>query len=338
MTKAFIAGCSGLALSAYEHAFFADQQPWGLILFKRNCDTPDQIRALVDDFRGVVDRPDAPVLIDQEGGRVQRLGPPQWPAYPSPAALVAAADGDEARLGRLAYLHGRLIAADLIALGITVDCLPVLDVRFAETHAIIGDRSFGADPDFVSRAALRQTDGLMDGGVLPVMKHIPGHGRARVDSHLDLPRVEASVEDLHAKDFRTFRMLASQIPIAMTAHIVYTALDAERPATTSPIVVRDIIRGEMGFDGLLMTDDLSMKALSGSFADRTRAAFDAGCDLALHCNGDMAEMAEIAAETPELRGTALRRAESALSSLRAPNAVDLAALRDDLDRSLSSTV
>lgn len=337
MTKAFITGCAGPALTPQERTFFADQDPWGLILFARNCEDRDQIRALVEDFRTVVGREDAPVLIDQEGGRVQRLSPPHWPTYPSAANLVASANGDEQALKRLAYVHGRLIAADLLELGITIDCLPVLDIRLPETHAVIGDRSFGGDPDQVSRVALRQTDGLMDGGVLPIMKHIPGHGRAGVDSHDELPRVDASLDELRQSDFRPFRLLASQIPMAMTAHIVYTALDPERPATTSSKIVQDVIRSEIGFDGLLMTDDLSMKALSGSFGERTRLAFAAGCDIALHCNGDMDEMTAVAAATPTLTGQAARRAEAALAARRAADGVDIVALRGHLDSVVSST-
>lgn len=324
MRSSVIFGCAGTSLSAEERAFFREMAPWGFILFKRNINSPDQVRALIDELRDCVGDAAAPVLIDQEGGRVARLTPPTWPARP-PAARFGAlftADPDAAR--EATYLNARLIAHDLAALGINVDCLPVLDVPAEGAHDIIGDRAFARDPHTIIELGRAQIDGLLDGGVLPVMKHIPGHGRAGADSHLALPRVTASAEELSATDFVTFRSLDT-CPIAMTAHVVYESIDPQRPATTSPKVVRDVIRGEIGFDGLLMSDDLSMKALDGPLAVRAKAALFAGCDLALHCNGDMDEMRDVATEVKMLEGPALARSQRALAQLRPAPAFDTAA-------------
>lgn len=323
--KAFITGLEGLYLTAREKRFLREEKPWGLILFSRNCGEPNQIRDLVADFRRHVGRPDAPVLIDQEGGQVQRLKPPLWPAYP-PGAAYGALYLHDADLGlEVTRLGARLIASDLHALGIDVDCLPVLDVPAAGSHDVIGDRAYGATPEIVSVLAREAALGLMDGGVLPVIKHIPGHGRAMADSHLSLPRVDAPLDDLEKVDFPPFRALAD-MPLAMTAHIVYAALDSE-PATTSARIIEEVIRGSLGFDGCLMSDDLSMKALSGNFADRTKATLSAGCDLVLHCNGDFDEMTAVAGAAPELSGIALRRAEAALSQRRTPEPFDVEATR-----------
>lgn len=324
MRSRAIYGCSGTSLSAEERGFFRDAAPWGFILFKRNISSPDQVRALVAELRDTVGDARAPVLIDQEGGRVARLTPPTWRARP-PAARFGALHEIDAQAAREAtYLNARLIAQDLAALGINVDCLPVLDVPVEGAHDIIGDRAFAHDPHTIIELGRAQIEGLLDGGVLPVMKHIPGHGRAGADSHLALPRVTATAEELSATDFVTFRSLDT-CPIAMTAHVVYESIDPQRPATTSPKVIRDVIRGEIGFDGLLMSDDLSMKALDGPLAVRARAALFAGCDLALHCNGDMDEMKDVASEAKGLEGQPLRRSEQALAHLRAPAAFDTAA-------------
>ena len=314
-----IFGCSGLTLTPEEQRFFRDIRPWGFILFARNIESPDQVRALVAALRETLGDAAAPVLIDQEGGRVARLKPPHWPARP-PAARFGAlyvTNPDDAR--EAAYLNARLIAHDLAALDIDVDCLPVLDVPVPGAHDIIGDRAFAADPATVIALGRAQIEGLIDGGVLPVMKHIPGHGRAGSDSHLALPRVHATLEELSASDFITFRSLDT-CPMAMTAHVVYEAIDPQRPCTTSPKVIRDVIRGEIGFDGLLMSDDLSMQALEGPLAARARAALFAGCDLVLHCNGDMNEMRDVATELKMLEGAPARRAEAALAHLAAPAA------------------
>ncbi|WP_371876854.1 beta-N-acetylhexosaminidase [Phenylobacterium sp. LH3H17] len=331
MTNASILGCSGKVLSREEKAFFADIAPWGFILFARNIESPDQVRRLVDDLRATVDRPDAPVLIDQEGGRVQRLGPPHWRRYP-PSRAYGELPANDLLLGReIARLGARLLAHDLAGLGINVDCLPVLDVPVEGAHAVIGDRAYARSPEGVAVLGRAACEGLIAGGVLPVIKHIPGHGRAMADSHQALPVVDAPYEDLEARDFAPFRML-SDMPMAMTAHVVYTAIDPKQPATTSRKVLRQVIRGAIGFDGLVMSDDLSMKALGGGFADRARAALAAGCDVVLHCNGDMAEMKAVVSGTKTLSGRALRRARSALARVaRTPEPFDVHEARARFD-------
>jgi beta-N-acetylhexosaminidase len=325
MARAFIAGISGSALTAEEGAFLGDADAWGLILFKRNIDTPDQLRALTRDFRDAVGRDDAPVLIDQEGGRVQRLGPPQWPAYPAGSAYGAIYDGDPAGGLTAARLGARLIAADLSALGINVDCLPIADVPVAGANAVIGDRAYGDTPAKVAAIAQAIADGLMQGGVLPVLKHIPGHGRATADSHHLLPVVEADRATLEATDFQAFRPLA-HLPLAMTAHVVFSAIDSE-PATTSATIISQVIRDSIGFTGALMSDDISMGALAGTISERTRAAFAAGCDLVLHCNGRLDEMREVAAQAPLLSGAPARRAAAALAARTPADDIDLPAAR-----------
>lgn len=312
--RAFIAGCSGLALTEEEVAFFRESRPWGFILFRRNIGTPEQVLALTGALRDCVGRADAPVLVDQEGGRVQRLGPPHWPKYPAGRAFAALRLNDPLQLRETVRLSAMLMARDLLAVGITVDCLPVLDVPVAGAHDVIGDRAYGADPSSVAVLGRAAAEGLMAAGVLPVMKHVPGHGRAGVDSHLHLPVVTATRRRLE-QDFLPFRINAD-LPMAMTAHVVYSAIDPERPATISRKVVSGIIRRKIGFDGLLMTDDLSMKALGGGFRERTEAAFAAGCDMALHCNGDLAEMRAVAEGAPVLAGKAARRAKAALARLK----------------------
>lgn len=311
---ACILGCSGPVLTRAEKAFFADARPWGFILFGRNIETPDQVRTLVAALRAAVGRSDAPVLIDQEGGRVQRLGPPHWGRYPPGRAYGVLGDSDLLHRREIARLGGRLIAHDLAALGVNVDCAPVLDIPAPDGHAVIDDRAYGEAPDDVALLGRAFAEGLIAGGVLPVVKHIPGHGRARADSHQELPVVETAWDDLDAHDFAPFKAL-SDMPMAMTAHVVYADIDPKRPATTSKRVIRRAIRGAIGFDGLLMSDDLSMKALSGGLRDRAEAALAAGCDVVLHCNGDMAEMKAVAAGTAGLRGKARRRAEAALARL-----------------------
>jgi beta-N-acetylhexosaminidase len=312
--KAFIVGCAGFVLSRAEIAFFEAERPWGFILFRRNIESPDQVRRLVESLRAAVGCDNAPVLIDQEGGRVQRLGPPHWPKYPPGRTYGRISANDPLARREIARLGARLIAHDLKSLGINVDCVPVLDVPQPGAHDVIGDRAYGEDPRTIAVLGRAAAEGLIAGGVLPVIKHIPGHGRAGADSHLDLPVVDADRASLSATDFLPFRHLAD-MPLAMTAHVVYAAIDARRPATTSRKVMREVVRGEIGYDGLVMSDDLSMKALAGDFGDRARAAIRAGCDMLLHCNGDMEEMRAIAAATPELKGKALRRAEAALSRI-----------------------
>lgn len=323
--RAFITGLSGPAITAEERDFLLESQPFGLIIFKRNVENPSQLRALTDGFRELLGR-DAPVLVDQEGGRVQRLGPPHWPAYP-PAAEFGRLYERSPQAGReAARLGARLIAADLQAVGIDVDCLPLADVPVPGADNIIGDRAYGTTPGQVADLARAAAEGLLAGGVLPVLKHLPGHGRAGADSHLALPVVDTDRATLEATDFAAFRRLRD-LPLGMTAHVVFSAFDSVAPATTSAIMVRDVIRGMIGFEGLLMSDDVSMKALEGPIAARTRGAFAAGCDLALHCNGDLAEMRAVAAESPLLGGEAARRAAAALALRHAPKPLDIAAAR-----------
>jgi len=329
--SAVIFGCAGPSLSQRERAFFRDADPIGFILFKRNCETPDQVRALVHELREAVGRAGAPVLIDQEGGRVARLQPPHWRQYPAAAALGALRGERAPEAVRLA---ARLIADDLASLGVTVDCLPVLDVPEAGADPVIGDRAYSDDPAVVSRLGRAACEGLLEGGVLPVIKHIPGHGRATVDSHHALPRVSASRAALDACDFVPFRALAD-MPWAMTAHIVYTALDPEAPATLSPVVIREVILASMGFDGVLVSDDISMNALGGPIGARAARALAAGCDLALHCNGNPSEMAEIAAAVAPLTPEARRRLDRAEARRHAPARFDRAAAEAGLDALLA---
>jgi beta-N-acetylhexosaminidase len=310
--RACILGCAGFALGPEEAAFFRDAKPWGFILFARNVETPDQVRKLVSDLRETVGREDAPVLIDQEGGRVQRLGPPHWRRYP-PGEAYGEAGADMARLG------GRLIAHDLAMLGIDVDCAPVLDLPAQGAHAIIGDRAFGARPTEVATLARAMAEGLLSGGVLPIVKHIPGHGRATSDSHEALPRVEASRHDLESWDFEPFRLL-SDLPAAMTAHVVYAAYDPVNPATTSKATIDQAIRGAIGFDGLLISDDLEMKALTGTLKARAEASLAAGCDVVLQCHGGVGDMAQVVSGVGALAGRAAIRAEAALARLKSPRA------------------
>ncbi len=329
-SRAFITGVSGLELGAAEREFIRAERPWGFILFKRNVETPDQVTALVKELRSCLGETDAPVLIDQEGGRVARLGPPHWPAYPPGAAFGALYDRDPALGLRAARLSSRLIAADLIELGVTVDCLPLADVPVPGADAVIGNRAYGTEPAKVAAIARAVTGGLEQGGVLPILKHIPGHGRATADSHFRLPTVDTPREELERTDFAAFRPLAD-LPMAMTAHVVFSALDPAQPATTSATIIRQVIRGQIGFQGLLMSDDVSMNALAGSIAERTRAIVNAGCDMVLHCNGKLDEMRDVARETPELTGDALQRARRALASRKPPEPLDRQAVRAELD-------
>ena len=329
-SRAFITGVSGLELDAAERQFIAETCPWGFILFKRNVDTPAQVSALVKELRDCIGEADAPVLIDQEGGRVARLGPPHWPVYPPGAVFGALYDLDPALGLNAARLSSRLIAADLTDLGISVDCLPLADVPVAGADAVIGNRAYGTEPAKVAAIARAVTEGLEQGGVLPVLKHIPGHGRAAADSHFRLPTVDTSKDELERTDFAAFQPLAD-LPMAMTAHVVFSALDPTHPATTSATIIRQVIRGLIGFQGLLMSDDVSMNALAGSIAERTSAIVNAGCDMVLHCNGKLDEMRDVARETPELAGEALDRARRALALRRKPEAFDRQAARAELD-------
>ncbi len=307
MTRAVILGLAGPVLTHDEAAFFRDADPWGFILFGRNVVSPEQLRVLTHALRDCVGRERAPILIDQEGGRVQRLRPPHWGRFPPGRAYEGRVD--------LARLGARLIAHDLADLGIDVACAPILDVPAPGAHEVIGDRAYGDTPESVTAVGRAVADGLLAGGVLPVIKHIPGHGRAGVDTHLALPVVENGLADLDTWDFAPFTALAD-LPMAMTAHVVFAAVDPARPATSSPAVIETVVRGLIGFDGLLMSDDLSMNALSGDLERRTRDALAAGCDIALHCNGDPAEMAAVVAAAPPLAGRAAARADAALAFRR----------------------
>ena len=305
---AAIFGCSGTTLGDDEKSFFTETQPLGFILFQRNCGGPDQVRALVEDLRDCVGRADAPVLIDQEGGRVQRLKPPHWRDAPAASRFAALHKSDRELASKAVHLNNRLIAHELADLGINVNCAPVLDLPQPGADPIIGDRALGDDPDTIATLAAAACEGFLEGGVLPVIKHIPGHGRADVDSHAALPSVDADLETLSNTDFAPFRAL-QDMPWAMTAHVLYQALDADQPATLSAEAIR-MIRQDIGFDGVLVSDDLSMQALGGSYKFRTAGALAAGCDVALHCNGDMAEMAGVATGCAPLTNKAIDRIEN----------------------------
>jgi beta-N-acetylhexosaminidase len=330
MTKAFITGVARTGLSEAERDFIAAERPWGFILFRRNVDTPQQVSALIRELRSTVGDAEAPVLIDQEGGRVQRLAPPHWPTYPPGALFARLYDIDPALGQRAAFLSARLIADDLFQLGITVDCLPLADVPVAGADAVIGDRAYGTEPAKVALIARAATEGLQQGGVLPVLKHIPGHGRAGADTHFKLPVVDTPQSELERTDFAAFRPLAD-LPMAMTAHVVFSAFDSVHPATTSATMIERVIRGVIGFEGLLMSDDVSMNALAGSIAERTRSIIVAGCDVVLHCNGELEEMRAVAAEAPELSGQAKERARRALAWRKTPQQFDREAARHELD-------
>lgn len=321
---ATILDADGLSLSAEERAFFRDANPFGFILFARNIGTPDQVRRLCGEMRDAVGR-DAPITIDQEGGRVQRLRSPNWAEWTPPLDFVAASG---AKAKQAMYLRYRLIAAELYDLGIDSNCAPMVDVAGAQTHDFLRNRCYGSDPDTVIGLGRAVSDGLLDGGVLPVLKHIPGHGRATLDSHHDLPHVVAEHGALSAQDFAPFAAL-KDLPMGMTAHLVYEALDT-RPATLSPKVMR-VIREEIGFDNLIMTDDISMKALKGSLSEITRDALKAGCDVVLHCNAPLVERQRVAEAAGDMSDAAQTRAERALSMRKTPDDIDINAARAQLE-------
>ncbi|MEI8393472.1 MAG: beta-N-acetylhexosaminidase [Rhodospirillaceae bacterium] len=315
--RAVVLGCAGPVLDPVEVDFFRAADPLGFILFRRNIASPDQLRALIAALRSAVGRDDAPILIDQEGGRVARLRPPHWPDHPAARSIGELAVHSPAEGREAAWLNGRLLAATLYDLGITVDCAPVCDVPVPHAHDVIGDRAFAENPILVAELARAFCDGLLAGGVLPVIKHIPGHGRARADSHLELPVVDAPRHELLATDFLPFRQLAD-MPLGMLAHVVYREIDPARPATTSPDVISGVVRKLLGFDGLLLSDDLSMGALEGTPAVRARDVLAAGCDIVLHCNGRLDEMAEVVAVTPRLEGVVAARWQRARAALHPP--------------------
>jgi len=325
MHSAFIAGCAGVELTPDEFSFFRDKRPAGFILFERNCANPDQLKALVEGVRDALQTDAVFIAIDQEGGRVQRLVPPHWQQYPAAMDLAKLADEDNDAGMDALRLVNRAIAADLMALGINMNCTPVLDLPVEGAHAIIGNRAYGYDVEAIAARARVVADAHLECGVLPVIKHIPGHGRSTKDSHKALPVVDATRQSLEETDFLPFKLL-NDLPVAMTAHIVYSDIDDGEPASTSSTVIREVIREHIGFGGLLMSDDLSMHALEGSMASRTRDVLGAGCDLALHCNGDLGEMREVAENALELTGTGLERFNKALlqrtSGLVGPKAED----------------
>lgn len=329
--RAVIFGCAGTSLSDEEFAFFAAADPLGFILFRRNVNSPEQVATLTARLRAAVGRADAPVLIDQEGGRVARLRPPHWPEFPAARRFGEVWERDPERAVEAVRANSQLLAATLLPLGITVDCMPVLDLPVPGSHDVIGDRAYSADPMAVSQLGLAAAEALLDSGVLPVVKHLPGHGRAMVDSHLELPTVDATEAELAERDFAPFRALR-YMPVGMTAHVRYTALDATRPATLSPVVLGEIVRDRLGFVGLLLSDDLSMQALPGGIEDRAVAALEAGCDVALHCNGDLDEMQRVAAAVPRMGRHSARRwaiAEQLRRRHQQPGAVEqLTAWRD----------
>ena len=320
---AAIFGCAGATLGRDEAAFFRDYDPFGFIVFARNIETPDQLSCLTAALRDCVGR-DAPILIDQEGGRVQRLRAPHWREWTPPLDFVTAA-GNNAE--RALYLRYQLIARELATVGIDANCAPVADLLTDATHPFLKNRCYGADPESVSLMCRAVAQGLLDGGCLPVIKHMPGHGRSQVDTHHDLPRVDASRQELIDHDFAPFKAL-NDLPMAMTAHLVFTAYD-DLPATQSPVMI-DVIRSQIGFGGLLMTDDLNMQALSGDIAARTAAAMAAGCDIALHCKGDLAEMQKVAKAAGNMHDATRLRAEAALAWRKPSAKVDISTLEAEL--------
>lgn len=333
--RAIIFGCAGPSLSAEERRFFALADPLGFILFARNIESPEQVRNLIAVLRQSVGRA-APVLIDQEGGRVQRLRPPHWRAAPPAARFGDVALTDRPAALEAARLNARLIGRELADLGFDMVCAPVLDLRYPAAHDVIGDRSFSGDPEIVAALGRASCEGFFAAGVTPIVKHIPGHGRSMVDSHFSLPVVEASLTELAASDFLPFKALAD-MPWAMTAHILYRAIDPDRPATTSARIVGEIIRGRIGFEGVLLGDDLSMNALAGTIAERASATLAAGCDLALHCNGDMAEMQSLMDAVPEMAPAAKARLARAAKP-KPDRPADVAALAARLERLLGEAV
>ncbi len=321
MLRRFITGCKGTSLSELERQFFTRTKPCGLILFARNIQHPDQVRALVAQFKSAVGADSLLVLVDQEGGRVQRLGPPHWRLYPPAPTYGALYELNREEGLEAAWQVARLVADDLSKLGINVNCVPMLDLPIPSTHDIITDRTYAQGLLDIVVLARAVAEGHLSGGVCPVIKHIPGHGRAKVDSHVSLPVVDTGLEELNRSDFQPFRLLRG-LPIAMTAHVVYSAIDATGPATTSKSVIAEIVRGKIEFEGLLLSDDLSMGALQGSMAERTRAAISADVDLVLHCNGDMAEMREVAYHVPYVEGVVRERFNHAIRSMKAAKAFD----------------
>jgi beta-N-acetylhexosaminidase len=334
--RAFICGLSGHTLTLAEKDFLAGMRPAGIILFGRNVAHPEQVRRLLEEARTAAGGPML-VLVDQEGGRVQRLSEPHWPRYPVARAFSHLRRKDRKRASDAANLCARLMAQDLRALGFNTTCAPVLDVPVPGADNVIGDRAYDEDADAVAELGGAVAYGLLAGGILPVIKHAPGHGRAMADSHLGLPVVNTPLDELKRTDFAPFRALR-HLPMAMTAHVVFTAIDPGAPVTVSKKAIGEVIRGFIGFEGLLMTDDLSMRALSGSLEERTRASLEAGCDLALHCNGSMDEMIAVGGAAPCLSGKAQSRFEAALGMLREPEPFEQAEAKQARTEALAALV
>lgn len=332
--SAAIFGVSGTSLTSEEISFFSRVKPFGYILFARNCESPEQIKALVRELKKISGRDNLPILIDQEGGRVARLKPPHFPVFPPAGKFAELAKKDLEAAKKATYLNARLIAHELYNLGITVNCGPLADLPVEGAHDIIGDRAFGKSPQQVIELADSFAKGLADGGVVSVLKHIPGHGRAFADSHLELPVVDTPLEILRQTDFIPFKALA-HLPMAMTAHVLYTAIDDKKMATVSPKAI-SLIRDELGFDGLLMSDDLSMKAMQGDFTQRARDVLAAGCDVVLHCNGDMAEMLEVEKGLRELSGKSLERAKKSMTGAGKAKEFEVADARQTVNNLLSA--
>ncbi|MEO8558436.1 MAG: beta-N-acetylhexosaminidase [Rhodospirillales bacterium] len=332
--RAAIFGCEGLTLKQQERDFFRSVDPFGFILFARNCDSPVQIAKLAHDLRDAIGRADAPVLIDQEGGRVQRLKPPHWRQAPAARRFGELYKRDPAAGREAVHLNMRLIAAELLPLGVDVDCVPLLDVPIEGAHDVIGHRAFASEPEVVADLGRVVAGTMLEMGIMPVIKHLPGHGRAGVDSHFDLPRVDTPMPTLQHTDFLPFKALCN-MPWGMTAHVLYTAIDAQRPATTSAAVIDRVIRGWIGFDGLLLSDDLSMQALGGSLGERAAASIEAGCDVALHCNGKLDEMQQVAGAIAALTDKAMDRIARGQRQRNTapamPSAAEIAAWRQRLD-------
>lgn len=331
--SAAIYDSEGTTLTADEKAFFREVNPFGFILFARHCESPEGVMRLVDELKSFTGRDRLPVLIDQEGGRVARLKPPHWPKYPPAWAFATLAQRDPEKARQATKLNARLIAHDLYQLGITVDCAPLADLPVAGAHDVIGDRAFGHDAQQVILLARAMADGLMEGGIVPVLKHIPGHGRAQSDSHLELPVVHDSLDTLRQTDFVPFKALAD-LPMGMTAHVLYTAIDKDRMATVSPAAI-ELMRGELNFKGFLMSDDISMKAMQGTLDERAKAALEAGCDVILHCNSSLREKRQAAQGVGVLAGMALIRAEAAMQSVGTPKDFDPEEARETRDRLLA---
>ncbi len=328
--KAWIAGVAGTRLTPDEIAFFRDEKPWGFILFARNVESLEQLADLTAEMRDVTGRDQMPVFVDQEGGRVQRLRPPLAPNYP-PVARIGEIYARDREAGlRAAWLHARLHAFDLLKVGINADCLPVLDVPVEGAHDVIGARAYAKDPQAVAEMGRAAAEGLLAGGVLPVVKHMPGHGRAFADTHKELARVGAPLCDLVAHDFVPFKAL-KDLPMAMTAHVIFDCIDPERPSTLSPTVIGTIIRDVIGFDGLVMSDDISMKGLSGELDDLAVRIIDAGCDMVLYCAGVMEELKKVGPRVPVLKGKARHRADLAEVYAGEPDLSDEQELRAEFD-------